>query len=433
MIEFTETLARGAPRAAVRDRRRRGQGRPRSTSRSGSGSVSRAPRWAIAYKFPPEQVETVVEDIVAVRRPDRDADAGRAPDAGEGRRIDRRPGDAPQPRRGPAQGHPRRRHVVLQKAGDVIPEVVRPIVREADRRRARVGHARGVPGLRHAGRPGRGRGPPLLPEPAVPGARRPGVRALRRAGWTSRAPAGRSSSSCSSAAWSSAAATSSGSRSRTSRALDRFARKSAENLYAAIQKARRRPLERMHRVARHPAGRLDDGDRARAVARGRGPARPGERLARRRRGAQPAPSGRDATSPSGSRRSRASGRGRRAALAAWFAPAARARASSRTSPTRASRPSCRRRGPRRRPRAARGQDGRRHRARSRASAARRPRRRSARPAESRRARCRRRPTTSSPARAPAPSSRRRRSSASRCSMPRASGAAGGGEHPREDA
>ncbi|MES1239491.1 MAG: NAD-dependent DNA ligase LigA, partial [Chloroflexota bacterium] len=29
------------------------------------GIVSRAPRWAIAYKFPPEQVETVVEDIVA--------------------------------------------------------------------------------------------------------------------------------------------------------------------------------------------------------------------------------------------------------------------------------------------------------------------------------------------------------------------------------
>src|SRR4029077_1572044 len=28
------------------------------------GVVGRAPRWAIAYKFPPEQVESVVEDIV---------------------------------------------------------------------------------------------------------------------------------------------------------------------------------------------------------------------------------------------------------------------------------------------------------------------------------------------------------------------------------
>ena len=28
------------------------------------GMVSRAPRWAIAYKFPPEQVESTVEDIV---------------------------------------------------------------------------------------------------------------------------------------------------------------------------------------------------------------------------------------------------------------------------------------------------------------------------------------------------------------------------------
>ncbi len=38
-----------------------------------------------------------------------------------------------------------------------------------------------LPGLRHGGRPGRGRGPPLLPEPRLPGARVAGVRPLRRA------------------------------------------------------------------------------------------------------------------------------------------------------------------------------------------------------------------------------------------------------------
>ena len=36
----------------------------RTDLQSRLGMVSRAPRWAIAYKYPPEQVETVVEDIV---------------------------------------------------------------------------------------------------------------------------------------------------------------------------------------------------------------------------------------------------------------------------------------------------------------------------------------------------------------------------------
>ena len=91
------------------------------------GMVARAPRWAIAYKFPPEQVETVLEDIVpyvgrtgtltpvAHMRPAKVAGStvARATlhNLDEVRRKDLRIGD----------------WIVLQKAGDVIPEVVRPI------------------------------------------------------------------------------------------------------------------------------------------------------------------------------------------------------------------------------------------------------------------------------------------------------------------
>lgn len=91
------------------------------------GMVSRAPRWAIAFKFPPEQVEAFVEDIVAYvgrtgtltpvahMRPVKVAGStvSRATlhNIDEVRRKDIRIGD----------------WVVLQKAGDVIPEVVRPL------------------------------------------------------------------------------------------------------------------------------------------------------------------------------------------------------------------------------------------------------------------------------------------------------------------
>jgi DNA ligase (NAD+) len=91
------------------------------------GMVARAPRWAIAFKFPPEQVETVLEDIVpyvgrtgtltpvAHMRPAKVAGStvARATlhNLDEVRRKDLRIGD----------------WIVLQKAGDVIPEVVRSI------------------------------------------------------------------------------------------------------------------------------------------------------------------------------------------------------------------------------------------------------------------------------------------------------------------
>jgi len=90
--------------------------------------VSRAPRWAIAFKFPPEQVNAFVEDIVpyvgrtgtltpvAHLTPTKvsGSTVARATlhNIDEVRRKDIRIGD----------------WVVLQKAGDVIPEVVRPLV-----------------------------------------------------------------------------------------------------------------------------------------------------------------------------------------------------------------------------------------------------------------------------------------------------------------
>ena len=175
------------------------------------GMVSRAPRWAIAYKFPPEQVEAFLEDIVpyvgrtgtltpvAHLTPTKVAGStvARATlhNLDEVRRKDIRIGD----------------WVVLQKAGDVIPEVVRPIVDRRTGSEREFSMPARLPGVRHARRPGRGRGPRLLPEhrAARPACRRSSATSSGAAGWTSRAPAGRSCRSSSSAAWSTAGPTSS--------------------------------------------------------------------------------------------------------------------------------------------------------------------------------------------------------------------------------
>ncbi|NYE35083.1 DNA ligase (NAD+) [Nocardioides cavernae] len=92
------------------------------------GSTSRAPRWAIAWKYPPEEVNTLLRSIeVNVGRTGRVTPYGvmeptkvagstvenaTLHNAHEVRRKDVRPGDT----------------VILRKAGDVIPEILGPVL-----------------------------------------------------------------------------------------------------------------------------------------------------------------------------------------------------------------------------------------------------------------------------------------------------------------
>jgi len=208
------------------------------------GFVSRTPRWAIAYKFPPEQVETVVEDIVAyvgrtgtmtpvahlVPTKVAGSTVARATlhNLDEVRRKDIRVGD----------------HVVLQKAGDVIPEVVRALVdkrtgteREWDMPAAcpvcDTAIVRDEGAVRH-----------YCPNPACPArvsqefGNFVGGMDIEGAGWKTLEQLLQTG-----------LVTKRGDFFRLSvedlEGLERFGRKSAENLHANIQKAKRRPLERI--------------------------------------------------------------------------------------------------------------------------------------------------------------------------------------------
>ena len=210
------------------------------------GMVSRAPRWAIAFKFPPEQVETRVEDIVVyvgrtgTLTPVAHLEAAKVAGStvtratlhnlDEVRRKDIRIGDM----------------VVLQKAGDVIPEVVRPLV---DRR---TGAERefdmpancpvcGTPVVRDEGAVRH-----YCPNPACP------ARVSQEYGHF----VGRGGMDIEGAGW--AVLTQLLQRGMIKRrgdfyrltvedleSLERFARKSAENLYRSIQRSKRRPLGRI--------------------------------------------------------------------------------------------------------------------------------------------------------------------------------------------
>ncbi|HEY6493420.1 MAG TPA: NAD-dependent DNA ligase LigA [Trebonia sp.] len=99
---------------------------PTETQRS-MGATSRAPRWAIAYKYPPEEVTTKLLDIqVGVGRTGRVTPfAVMAPVKVSGSTVDRATlhNEDEVKRKGVLIGDT----VILRKAGEVIPEVVGPV------------------------------------------------------------------------------------------------------------------------------------------------------------------------------------------------------------------------------------------------------------------------------------------------------------------
>ena len=282
--------------------------------------VSRAPRWAIAYKFPPEQVETVLEDIVpyvgrtGTLTPVAHLTAAKV----AGSTVD--PGDAPQPRRGPPQGHPDRRPRRPPEGRRRDPRGRPADRREADRRRARVRRC---------------------PSAARSAARRSSATRARSATTARTSPArpacrqefghfvGRGGMDIEGAGWKvleqllqTGLVKRRGDFYRLSvedlEGLERFGRKSAENLHAAIQKVAPPAARADHRrrsASRRSAGRPRSSwrrgwpprcrpRRARLAARGRRRTSSGSRPRRR----------------SGSQEIEGIGPTVAAALAAWFAP-----------------------------------------------------------------------------------------------------------------
>ena len=241
------------------------------------GFVSRAPRWAIAHKFPAEEALTTVRDIeFQVGRTGALTPVARLEpvfvggvtvsnatlhNMDEMTRKDVRPGDT----------------VVIRRAGDVIPEVVRVLPERRHRGREAGRAADALPGMRLAG-----------------GARvRPGGRALHAAAGAVRRSARRRSGISPRAARS----TSRGSATSSSiswwsgigcetpadlfelepaqlETLDRMGEKSAQKLHAAIAAAKTTTLPRfLYALGIRDVGR-GDGARARpALRRCRGAAR----------------------------------------------------------------------------------------------------------------------------------------------------------------
>ncbi len=110
VLDAGRVLAGAPARRRPRHRRAGRQGRRDSPCSGGWEPPRGRPRWAIAFKYPPEEVNTAAARHPGQRRPDRPGHAVRRAGAGAGRRLHRRDGDPAQRRGGRPQGRADRRH-----------------------------------------------------------------------------------------------------------------------------------------------------------------------------------------------------------------------------------------------------------------------------------------------------------------------------------
>ena len=130
------------------------------------GATSHAPRWAIAYKFPPEERTALLREDRRAHRAHGQGHAVRGARAGvRGRRHDH-VRHAAQRGRGPAQGRAQGRHGDRAARGRRDPRDRRAGALQAEEERSPLEDAEGVPVVRHAARAARGRGRLPMPEQA---------------------------------------------------------------------------------------------------------------------------------------------------------------------------------------------------------------------------------------------------------------------------
>ena len=223
------------------------------------GVTSTAPRWAIAFKFPPEEKTTLLRGImVSIGRTGRatpfaqlepvfvgGSTVGLATlhNQDEVARKDVRVGDT----------------VIVRKAGDVIPEVVGPVLAEAQEGRAQVEVPDGLPGVRRNRSCGSRARPTTTASTST--ARRSACSAscyfAGRGAWTSKGSARSGSASSSTPACSTTPPTSTRSTVEQLVPLERIGETSAQQLVDAIDESKRRGRSRGARRPRHPPRRTD--------------------------------------------------------------------------------------------------------------------------------------------------------------------------------